>query len=375
MLLLALPSTQAAAAPHTATPTQDNVRYVGSVTCQSSMCHGGASPSRNQFTIWSRDDFHSRAYATLTTARSTRIAEGAGIANATQDARCTVCHAPLACARDVAKTAVPAEGVSCENCHGAASFWLRGHTRTDWTYQDRIHAGMVDLRNVYVRADTCVKCHQVIEPALLKAGHPELTFELDGQTASEPRHWKEKADWFGPKAWLVGQAVALREISLQLSKAGTDDSHLMAQQQALVWLMGRLRTVHEISGWMGSRVDSASAPGSRAPSPEEIALWGNALAQQFSAQPWSPALTSENLTSLAGTAPDFTDGHETRDEQQRRAERLVLGLDRLFKSLHGDKSAPGSTELAALFAAVQDRERFDPQAFGAQLQKFAAAIK
>src|ERR1700722_8048917 len=80
----------------TVTPTQDNVRYVGAVTCKSSMCHGGASPSSDQFTIWSHQDFHSRSYATLVTARSVRIAEGLGITDATTSARCTICHAPLA---------------------------------------------------------------------------------------------------------------------------------------------------------------------------------------------------------------------------------------------------------------------------------------
>src|SRR5476649_2280694 len=100
---------------------------------------------------------------------------------------------------------------------------------------------MRDLRNAYVRANTCVACHQVLDADILKAGHPELIFELDGQTASEPRHWKEKEAWFGPNAWLVGQAVALREISMQLSKDDADNSSLAAQQRTLVWLMSHVR--------------------------------------------------------------------------------------------------------------------------------------
>ena len=358
-ILLLVPVAQVIAAPHIATPTQDNVRYVGSVTCQSSMCHGGASPSRNQFTIWSRDDFHSRAYATLTTARSTRIAEGVGIANAGTDARCTICHAPLACTGNLAKTALPSEGVSCENCHGAAEFWLRGHTRTDWTYADRVHAGMADLRSAYVRAETCVKCHQIIDPALLKAGHPELTFELDGQSASEPRHWKEKEDWFGPKAWLVGQAVALSSISTDIHAEGRLD--LRPEQNALFWL---LQQVPEV------KADNVTTD--REP---VIAVWSHDLAQTFSKQAWNADMTGRTLAALAGTSSGFTDNGVPKDERELRAERLVLGLDRLFKAVHDDKAAPGSAELAALFPLVQDRTRFDPQAFAAQLQKFAAAIK
>jgi hypothetical protein len=194
------------------------------------MCHGGASPSRDQFTIWSRQDFHSRAYATLVTARSVRIAETLGIVSATESARCTTCHAPFASLPQarLASTINVTEGVSCESCHNGAEAWLRSHTRPDWTYADRIHAGLRDLRSAYVRANTCVACHQVIDPALVKAGHPELIFELDGLTASEPRHWQEKADWFGPKAWLVGQAVALREMSLCLARSDKADPNLVS---------------------------------------------------------------------------------------------------------------------------------------------------
>ena len=142
---------------------------------------------------------------------------------------------PALPAGHLATTVNATEGVSCEACHNGAEAWLRGHTRPDWTHANRVHAGLRDLRSAYVRAETCVSCHQVIDPALVKAGHPELIFELDGQTASEPRHWTEKDAWFGPKAWLVGQAVALREISEQLTK--TPDSDLQAQQKALTWLL------------------------------------------------------------------------------------------------------------------------------------------
>ena len=239
-------SPPAAGAGAAAASKGDTVRYIGAVTCQSSMCHGGASPSRCQFALWSQQDFHSRAYATLVTARSVRIAGGAGIKSATESPRCTVCHAPLAGA-DLAPTAKVSEGVSCENCHNPAESWLRGHTRPDWTYADRVHAGMSDLHSAAVRAETCVACHQVIDADLLKAGHPELTFELDGQSASEPRHWQEKEAWFGPKAWLVGQATALKEISLKISQGG-GDAQLQAQERSLVWLLHQVPFVQGGSG-------------------------------------------------------------------------------------------------------------------------------
>jgi hypothetical protein len=345
-----------------ATPTPDNVRYVGAVTCQSSMCHGGASPSRDQFTIWAHQDFHSRAYATLVTARSERMAESLGITSATESARCTICHAPMADipAADLASTATPTEGVSCESCHNGAAAWLRGHTRPDWTYADRIHAGLRDLRNAYVRANTCVACHQALDPAILNAGHPELIFEMDGQAASEPRHWTEKETWFGPKAWLVGQAVALRDICRQISLQGTDDHSLIAQQNALVWL---LEQVPGVSANTVAKDQSAAT-----------AAWSNQLGQTISDQDWSPTKSTDALAALAGTSNSFLDNTVPLVDRELRAERLVLGLDRLFKALHKDESAPGQTELSELFDAVQDRAQFNPTHFSSLLQNFAEAI-
>jgi hypothetical protein len=343
-------------------PTQDNVRYVGAISCQSSMCHGGASPSRNQFTIWSQQDFHSRAAATLITARSQRIAQSLGIASASTSNRCTTCHAPLADipSDHLGSNATPAEGVSCENCHNSAAAWLRGHTRPDWSYLNRVNAGMRDLRSALVRANTCVACHQVIEPNLIEAGHPELTFELDGQSASEPRHWREKADWFGPKAWLVGQAAALRDISRQLANENIDDKTLAAQQRALVWLLQQVPGVR------------ASANATLAPA--AAAAWSNELAETVSRREWSPAMSADALRALAGASTGFTDAAVPIAERELRAERLVLGLDRLLKAVHGTPSPPGAVELAGLFDQVQDRDQFDPQSFCAQLRKFDHAL-
>ena len=88
----------------------------------------------------------------------------------------------------------PHESVSCEACHGAAEPWLRGHTRPDWSYATRVGAGMRDLRNFYVRANTCVACHQNLDGDIANAGHPELLFELNQQSIDEPKHWRDPAE-------------------------------------------------------------------------------------------------------------------------------------------------------------------------------------
>ncbi|HZQ47764.1 MAG TPA: multiheme c-type cytochrome, partial [Verrucomicrobiae bacterium] len=163
--------------------TNSTPMFLGEASCSSSSCHGGAGEKRDQCIIWSKRDFHSRSYATLTMARSARIADSLKISDPARNPRCTVCHAPFldVPARELSKAIDPALGVSCESCHGRAENWLRSHTRPDFTHQDRIHAGMRDLENLYVRANSCVACHQNVDADLLQAGHPELIFELDGQ--------------------------------------------------------------------------------------------------------------------------------------------------------------------------------------------------
>jgi hypothetical protein len=140
------------AAEGNAAPLQPNP-FIKAVGCRSSSCHGGAGEKRSQYLTWVQQDFHARAYAVLVNARSARMVEALALPAAQTSERCTVCHAPF---QSVALPHLADEGVSCESCHGAAESWLRGHTRKDWKYATRVGAGMHDLRNFYVRANTCV---------------------------------------------------------------------------------------------------------------------------------------------------------------------------------------------------------------------------
>ena len=63
-----------------------------------------------------------------------------------------------------------------------------------------------------------------------------MNFELDAQMVLEPPHWKDSGTWLGPRAWLTGQAVALREISWNLTKK-PGDAELQPRWQALAWLL------------------------------------------------------------------------------------------------------------------------------------------
>jgi len=353
--------------------TEKPSKFLGARSCSSSSCHGGAETNRNQYLVWSTRDFHHlRPYATLETARSERIAEVLRIANPSQDQRCTVCHAPLHTVPDsqLHQETKITEGVSCENCHGPAENWLRAHTRTDWSQEDRVHAGMRALKNIYVRANTCVACHQNVDTDLQQAGHPELIFELDGQEVSQPRHGRRSLEKPGPQIWLVGQAVALREMSWQLAREKSPNDNLAGRAAGLFWLV---QTAGKADGnW--PQIDS-DAFGLNAAQLEKVQRWSDQFAKRVSEFRWSEDLTRKCLASLVGTSEVFGEARIPTPLQARRAERLVLALDRLAIGLGDSASDPAlNRALDRLFESAQSLPDFDPKQFADNLKLIHTSV-
>lgn len=348
--------------------------FVGSAGCKSSGCHGGAGPKRSQYLTWSQKDFHTKAFTILLDARSQRIAEGIGAGPAENSARCTVCHSPfqsVAQAR-VGPEAHPDEGVSCETCHGAAGGWLRGHTRKDWTYSTRVGAGMRDLRSLYVRATACAACHQYLEPALLKAGHPDLFFELDSQSVTEPKHWKDEGDsWSGLREWLTGQAVALREMSWGLAGIPQNDEWSVARWNGLAWICATATSAAAIS--------SPIIPPPNTPAPSDFTnmqTQADSLARRAATSNWNESTARNLLTALASSENEFSSKGAALPILGQRAKRLVLALDRLTNALNQNRGfkLKIDPELNQLFQDVKSLDSFDAAAFASHLQAFRAAL-
>jgi hypothetical protein len=342
---------------------------LGAATCSTSGCHGGAGDRSDQYAVWSQLDAHSRSYATLTTARAARMADALAIANPAESPRCVICHAPLAGVSPsrLGSGVSAEEGVSCASCHDMPDGWLRGHTRRDWTHADRVAAGMRDLDDLYTRANTCVACHQDIEPALVSVGrHPALVFELDGQTQDEPKHWTEGAGNVGAQAWFVGQAVALREVSWALLNGRAEAARSVPEWQGLGWLLSRAGLDYKLAP-----LDcSAPVPAAFATSVQTA----DQLAKR-AAQSWTPQSAGLVLRRLAGTRGDFTGPGADRVTRSFRAERLVLALDRLLSSLPAAERPAGSSALLDnLFHLAQSRPDFDPAEFARGLDAFARSL-
>jgi hypothetical protein len=349
----------------------DSARFVGSVGCKSSSCHGGAGEKRSQYQTWSQRDFHARSYAVLTDARSARIADTLGISPAQTSNRCTVCHSPLQSVTPVrlGPDARPDEGVSCESCHGAAETWLRGHTRKDWTYATRVSAGMRDLRSFYVRGNTCVACHQNLDAEILKAGHPELTFELDGQSVAEPKHWNDDDPLSGLRAWLVGQAIALREMSWALSKTAAPIGNEVSRSNGLAWLLAKATAAQ-------SYLPAIAPPSASAQAFTELQQQADAVARRASDAPLNDESARMLLQALANTDSDFSASkNAARGEMFRSAERLVLALDRLTDAVAHDATREvKNPELIHLFEDVRSLGDFQAGRFAEHLRNFRATI-
>jgi hypothetical protein len=374
------PAAQESPKPEQAHPViSGGPKFIGATSCSSSLCHGGGSEARDAFTIWNKSDPHKHSFADLAGPRAARIAQGLELAAGPGSTRCTVCHAPLWTVPEerLASTVdAKQEGVSCESCHGPAQNWLRSHTRRDFTHADNVETGVRDLNSLYVRANTCVACHQVLDPELLVAGHPPLIFELDAQTVAEPRHWVDRGDYFGPQAWLVGQSTALREASWSLSKSAEPPPEAREQWRALVWLIQRTTQAY------GGDLPKFDVPDADDYSPGNVARAqkvGDELARAGAHLDWSRASTRRCLEALAATHKEFVPvaGGEATLALQCRAQRLVLALARLVAPLQAQDDAGwhnASMELDKLFQLADARAAFDGSAFSEQLQHFAGAF-
>lgn len=214
-------------------PQHDDYKHMGVATCASSTCHGKTSAQSdgnvqlNEYRLWSGTDFHSRAYQVLRNPESKAMAEALGLANAQNATICLDCHADHVPSERRGPKFQLADGVGCEACHGGAENWLKSHTEPGVTHQDNLSKGLYPLSDPLARADLCLSCHlgtrdKFATHAIMAAGHPRLSFELDTFTANQPAHYRVDKDYIDRKGdhpvgylWAVGQVeMARRQLTL-----------------------------------------------------------------------------------------------------------------------------------------------------------------
>lgn len=345
-----------------AEPTFAAPHFVGSQSCKSSSCHGGGS-DKGQTIIWAKKDAHTKAHEILGNERSKRMAESMGIGDPLKSARCTICHSPMEAlpASRLAPGSKIERGVSCESCHGPAEKWRLFHTRKDVSHDQNVAMGLREARDFYHRSNICIGCHHVVDPGLLAAGHPEMFFELDGQMAAEPPHWKDEGTWLGPRAWMTGQAAALREISWKLTMAS--EPGLVARWKALVWLLRKSET--------GASLPNTDDFG-------KMQAAADRVARTASKEDWSKDSTFRLLKLYTGTTEDFRDGKSEPADLRRRGEVLVLAIDRLWIALKTNSKFSSENfdkALVVLASESKSQQGFDPARFAGALQSVEAALE
>jgi len=348
-------------------------RFTGIESCATSGCHGGGA-GHNQVQIHRKDQHANAAVAMGQATWSDQLVKNLGITNAYSSARCNVCHAPLLTVKPelfaADLTAAKAgNGVSCESCHGPAEFWLRSHTRPDYTHAMRTQLGMRDMKDFYSRANACVGCHQNLDPEIVASGHVPLTFEFDDYDTRETAHWKDQGAWLGPKRWLTGQAAALREVSFMLGKsspnprasAGVKD--LQDRFQALSWLLRKTAAGKGLPA--GSDYAGVQAASDR-------------IARAASAEAWSKESTAALFRALAGLRADFGKaGAGNSGVAAKRGYYLAIALRRLYLALHaeGGLNSPNiEKSLDALFEFTKNETNFDGDGYGRMLEQIEVEL-
>ena len=221
LFLLCCALAQAAPLPETGA----NV-HQGVASCSNSVCHGKVSPDPqspvllNEYRTWLREDYHSRAYKTLSNPQSQRIAQKLGLESAHTAKICLDCHADnVAAPRRGARFDI-SDGVGCEACHGGSGQWLESHAEAGTSHADNLARGMYPTEAPLQRARLCLSCHlgptgKFATHEIMGAGHPRLAFDLEVFTENQPRHYKVDADYRERKPyiasvnmWLAGLVVS-----------------------------------------------------------------------------------------------------------------------------------------------------------------------
>ena len=387
-------------------------KHLGVASCAGSACHGaarmsGTSVRQDEYLLWQRKDQHARAYSTLRSDRSRRIAANLGIAEATSAETCLVCHADNVPAADRGGRFQLSDGVGCETCHGAAERWFAPHTRSYAGHKQRLADGMYPTWEPAARAELCLSCHQgsaarPMTHAIMGAGHPPLLFELDTFGALQPMHYDPDADYAKRKGkpdnarnWVVGQVVAARGMLAGLVAAPGDGAfpelygyccnachHPMQPARwesdpATGLPPGRVRladsALHHVAVWLdvvkpelGSRWRAGLRALHQASQASAAGLRERAAGAQQLLDAEVLPLASQHETAraqLRALALALIDGASgPRAADFAIAEQAAMSTAVLVTALQGGGNAPKGVNAAidAIYAAVADRDKYEP---------------
>lgn len=230
-----------------ALPQYDADKHLGVASCASSVCHGKSKPVAdknvmlNEYRLWSTEDNHARAYQTLFSKESKRIARNLGLPSAHTEKVCLDCHADNVSKDKRGPKFQINDGVGCEACHGGSELWIETHTEEGVSHQQNLDKNMYPTENGVARAKLCLSCHygtkdKLASHEIMGAGHPRLSFELETFTANQPAHYKVDADYkkrkpylSGFNLWVIGQLETVKSSLALMQHYIIDDDAMVPE--------------------------------------------------------------------------------------------------------------------------------------------------
>lgn len=399
--------------------------HEGVASCATSVCHGkvSADPGSpvwlNEYRIWLREDYHSRAYRTLQSAQSRAIALKLGLPSAAGAKICLDCHADNVSAETRGRRFQISDGVGCEACHGGAGRWLESHAEAGTSHADNVANGMYPTEQPLPRARLCLSCHmgtrdKFATHAIMGAGHPRLSFELETFTVNQPGHFEVDTDYRKRKPatasvnmWLAGLAVMglqsmellqeqwfmqpglvpelsffqchachhpmddLRwepeggELALPPGSVRLNDASLQVLSVVLNTLPGGegAQLQQKIHGLHNASLESRAAVAVQA---ARIQTWLETVAQSLADGSYDAALMAAMRRALVKEAARGRFRHFTS------AEQVFLAVETLSLSLGDD--ARFKKPMDAWFTSVQDENHFVPKQFASLAGKLEEAL-
>jgi len=440
LLLVAVCVVIGFALPTQASATATGVNE-GVASCAGSTCHGRQAPTgavvrQNELVSWQDPSgsggSHSRAWRTLTYPRAQAITNRLGLGPAQNAPSCLGCHAESTPGGRGARFQI-SDGVGCESCHGPSQGWLASHYTVDVSHAANVARGMTALEDPVVRANVCLDCHwgsdkpnQFVTHAMMSAGHPRLSFELELFTAFQQHHdvdadyVQRKATMDSARTWAIGQAIALERILTVYGESGRSQNGVFPElyffdchschrpisdepgapllvetnperpipvgtppfnDENMLMLSAAARTApaavaerfradsrafHQALGSDRAGAITAAA---------RLAETSRQLSRSFAASPFSRADTLSILEDVLGDAlsPRYTD--------YSGGTQAVMAVDTLLNALVAQGQVDGAAvrairpQIDRAYAAVRDPNRFRPQDFRRAMRGIATSVQ
>ncbi|RBP47138.1 multiheme c-type cytochrome [Arenicella xantha] len=407
--------------------SEHSTAHLGVASCSASTCHGSTVPYtesnvlQNEFRTWYELDPHARAYQTLLTDESAKIARKLGLESASTADTCLTCHADNVAPAQRGADFRLQDGVGCEACHGGAENYLKSHTLQ--AHIDNLSAGLRKTEDPLTRGKLCVSCHvggqqtRQITHQIMGAGHPRLSFELNTFSSIQPAHYMVDEDYRQRKGevsaistWAMGQVVAAEQLLLNVAnkpRAGLfpELSHMDClgchqSMSKITWMpdsvtqlpSGTLRyqDAHLLSSY---RIASVVAPEMAPTLLKSIRKFLTEAATQENpntlVQPLTEQLSELQLKLAASTisaqqtyqliAALVDYGIESGHHSYASAEQLAMGLNSLFNALSQSNFDAQTKQrlipiINELFTSAADPERYNAAAFMRNLRRIKPAM-